>query len=369
MSGTLHGSIDHNITTANANMSRDIFAATVRFFDSRFVRIASQKGSGFNGTGDIAGYTSDTNRSGDNAFGVWRWDRVDGKKIYILVQWGWSSAIGTSPGNPATPNQLSFGVGIQFAMRLDAGNPWNGGTANALADTKNATNVWVDGGSTLVVWPRTNGPGGSSTAKSGLAGLSNYGSTNCRFSIMHDDTGIYWFSDQDGGNYNNMGFFCNFTPRSGITPNVGIICYTQNTTTMPTLSGLAGSDVGTTAGTSAYEGGAAVQAADGVRTCRLTAINGMGSTAFQMNSYVSAFDILDVFTVMEDLTAPAKRGLFGKLDANDIALTWNMSNIDTNVGKTRICIGPSIANDFHWLFRWDGVTTPHTTVAQTGVQF
>jgi hypothetical protein len=365
MSGTLHGSIDHNITTSAANGCRDVFAACVNYFDSRFTRIASQKGSGYNGTGAITGYTSDTNRSGDNAFGVWRWDRADGKKLYILLQWQYNSSMGASPGNPGSPSQVNYGVVIQFAMRLDGGNPWNGTSANDGADTKNGTNVWVDGGSTLVVWPRVNGPSGSSTTKSGLMMLSSYGTTT-RFNIMSDDTSIYWFTNHDAGPIDVIGFFAPYTPRSSITPDLGYCCLAQNTS-LPDFNGL----VGNTGGGGTHEGGAVIAAADGVRSFKYMAIERLNSAIFEPNTLVSGspFDLLDVYLRMEDSTSPAKYGLFGKLNVDDLAISYNYPNNDTNVGKTKIAIGSDVTLNYRWVFPWDGVTTPGSTSAQTGVQF
>jgi hypothetical protein len=367
MSGTLHGSIDHNITATSAGSARDVFAAMVNYFDSKFTRIASQKGSSPGGTGALGGYTSDTNRSGDNAFGVWRWDRTDGKKLYILLQWQYNSSMGSSPGNPATANQVNYGVGMQFAMRLDGGNPWNGTSVNDGTDTKNGTDVWVDGGSTLVVWPRSNGPGGSSTSKSGLGCVSNYtGVGPTRFSVMSDDDTLYWFSDQDGGSVNTFGFFAPYTARSGITPDLGYVCMFQNQTALD-YNAL----IGNTAGNGAFEGGAVIAAADGVRGFRKFGWTNLAAVAYQPNTLASGspYDIMEVALRMDDTTSPARQGLFGKLNPDDIGVTWNMPNWETNVGKTRVCVGDTTQATYKWVFRWDGATAPLATAAQTGVQF
>lgn len=368
MAGTLHGSIDHNITVGNRDCARNIFAAVINYFNSRFTRIASQKGTTVIGTGALEGYHSDANASGDNAFAVYRWDRADGKKLYILVQWNYNSSMGASPGNPATPNQVNFGVGIQFAMRLDGGNPWNGTSNNDLLDTKNATNVWVAGGSTLVVWPRTNGPGGSSTAKSGLGVLANYGGSGARFSIMSDDDSIYWFSDTDRSNSVDVhGFFMPYTPRNGITSDLPYACMMYNGVT-PDYNSL----VGSTGGVAGFEGGAVIMAADGVRSFRMQSLSThFVATAFQPNPLLTpaAYDIFELSMRMDDATVPQKFGLFGKLNSDDLGNAWNMPLWDTNVGKTRICTGTTTLAEHKWVFRWDGATTPNSTVSQTGVQF
>lgn len=154
MSGTLRGSIEHTFLNTGLAGTRDLFAAIVRFFDAhpQMTRIASNAGgTGLTGATATAlpGFTGESNYSGENAFGVWRWDKVNGSKVFILLQWAYS-AFGASPGNPGVGNSASM-VGLQFAMDTSGGDPWNGGRANAGADTKNTTNVWVANGGTLLV--------------------------------------------------------------------------------------------------------------------------------------------------------------------------------------------------------------------------
>lgn len=368
MSGTLHGSIDHNIAAGiSEKPSRDIFAAAANYFDSKFTKIAWQKGSGFSGTGALGGYTSDTNRSGDNAFGVWRWDRIDGKKLYILLQWAYNSNLGVSPGNPATNNQLANTVGIQFAMRLDGGNPWNGTTVNDGTDTKNGTSVWTAGASTLLVWPRVNDTGGSSTTKSGLMAMMPGTTVAHRFGIMSDDDSLYWYSTTTSTSVSQVGFFGPYSTRSGITPNLGYVCLNS---TQSAPSPADNTVYGTTTGNSTREGGASINAAGGVRACRTFILSSLGNSIYQKNNLASGtpYDVIDVFICMDDSTGPTQ-GLIGKLNVSDIAVTYNMPNFDTNVGKTRVCIGDSSLASWKWLIPWNGSTTPNSTASQTGVQF
>jgi hypothetical protein len=375
MAGTVRGSIEHFITTTTEAGTRDIFVSIVRFFDAhpQMVRIASQAGAGFVGTASLAlpGYSGDADRSGDNAFGVWRWTQVGGAVVYILVQWAYNSSLGTSPGNPAV-GQESYGVAWQFALRIDGLSPWNGGTANAGADAKNGTNVWVPGPSTLLVWPRANGPGGAgATVRQYLSIVSAFpSSAGTRFHILSDNDALWAAIDVNGtGGYDNLHYFGPFMARSGVTLTANAAFAQFSLSSMETADIPGTTLLGTTTGISSKEGGASVIAADGVRSYKLASLAGLNDPLQSPNGYVSAWDIHDLFLRMEDATSPTRFGTFGKIDPLMLSMVPRFTTHDTNVGKTKACLGSTALATYKFLFPWDGVTTPGTGVSLTGVQF
>lgn len=376
MGGILRGSIEHAISNTAQNGTRDVFASFVRFFDNhpQMTRIASHAGgTGLTGAAATAlpGYSGSANYSGENAFGVWRWDKANGSKVYILCQWGYNSTIGTSPGNPGS-SAPNFGVGFQFAMDTSGGNPWNGGSANVGADTKNGSNVWVPNGGTLLVWPRANGPGGAgATIRQYMAGLAYPTSGISRLHILSDDDALWYAADfTNNGGYDGVGYFGPYIPHEGITlsdPNAALVYVHQSNAGESPIAQT--TEIGTTTGTSAVEGGAVVHPGDGVRTFKVSCVAHAESTTFQPNGYTSAFDEIEIFLRMEDVTAPSKIGFFGKIDPAMLAMVVGIPSHATNVGRTRVAIGGSLSGHLKWLFKWDGMTAPGTGGTSTGIQF
>lgn len=368
MAGTLHGSIEHLVTNTAAAGTRDCFAAIVNFFDSRFTRIASQAGSGFTGSASLAlpGYTGDANASGENAFGVWRWSRADGINLYLLVQWRSSSAFGTSPGNPGTLPQ-GGNIGISLAARVDGTSPWAGGTANAGADSKGAT-VWTPGASTLVVWPRVNGPSGSTaTNKEGCGALVST-TPNGRLQMLLDDDVLFVTHDSgNDGSYNNVFWLAPYTARSGVSPTATtkLACLCSTTQPVDLVS-----TVGSLAGSASFEGGGCVLAADGCRSLVHTSLDGVLATTQQPNIIASSeYDIVPIWLRAADSTVPTRFGLYGQLAEADLAFVHNVAVHDTNTAKTRAVFGTSTLGSLKFLTRWDGTTTPGSGVTRTGIQF
>jgi len=390
MSGTLRGSIEHYITSAMQDPNeRDHFAAVVNFFDShpQMTRVASY--AGVSPVGAVAtalpGYSSGSNYSGRCAFGVWRWDKVNGDKIYILVQWcNWSS--GFSNGTPASATS-NFGVCVQYAMDTSGGDCWNGGTGNAGADSKGGRfsgsagvgPVWVPNGGTLLVWPMSNGTGGSyATNKERLVNMmAGYqtAQTPGRFHIMADDDHIFtaWGEGADGI-WATRTLFASYLYRNGITPSIGdYLLYAAND-----YSGdlSRGADIGTLAGTSTSgEGGAVLDPTYGVRTFQfatLGQLTGMSygvDDAFQQpNRNVNKFDILDLYVYLRDI-GQARYGLFGKLDPSFIAAVANVNSEIPNADLSRIVIGSTARGPAKLLIPWDSSTVPRTGALETGVQF
>jgi hypothetical protein len=131
--------------------------------------IANNYGSG--GTG--WDWRDEANPPGENAWFVVRMN-VSGERpgggsqlgaYYVLTQWAYTDAFGSSPGNPGTiGGGTGNGVGLAVAFRTDGGNPWNGsdgpGGPGVGTDLK-GTPVWTDGGSTLIVLDASCGPNGS----------------------------------------------------------------------------------------------------------------------------------------------------------------------------------------------------------------
>lgn len=382
MSGTLRGSIEHYITSGiYTDNVRDHFAAIVRFFDNhpQMTRIASQRGEATNraGTGDIAGWSGDANYSGCNAFGVWRWDRADGAKPYILLQWNNNSFFfGDTPGNPGklTTGNDYVRVGLQIALDTSGGNPWNGGAGNSdndLLDVKGST-VWAPNGGTLLVWPRANGPSGSgATNKQYCVSLGNYlSSTPSRMQILADDDAL-WIAIDSGntGGYNGMFYFGPYTPRANVTPTTDAGFIMLNHGSNESASVPQTTDIGNVNGDLNNDGGAVVLAADGVQTLRYSTLAQLDSATYQPNGEAGGFDILDAFVRKHETVAPTKYGLFGRIDPSLLAFVFGLATHDTNVGQTKVVIGGNTANLIKWLIPWDGVTTPGSGVTRNGIQF
>lgn len=377
MAGILRGSVEHVFANTTASGARDCFAAMVRFFDAhpQMVRIASN-GGGSGATGTVSlrlpGFTGEAHYSGENAWGVWRWDKVNGSKVYILLQWGYSSNIGPSPGNPAVAYPAG-GVALQFAMRTDGGNPWNGGTANLGADTKNGTNVWVDGGSTLLVWPRANGPGGSgATIRQYLTGVNYTSSPGTRMHLMMDDDCFWWAVDLRGtGGYDTVMYFGPYIPHASLvlaTPAASLVLLHRGNNDNTDM--VFGDSIGTTTSVGQNEGGAVVHPADGVRTVKISpGIGWVNAATLQPNPYTATYDILDIYLRMEDLAAPTKFGLFGKIDPASFAIVTYMASLDTNVGRTRVVLGSATLAHHKFLFPWKDTITPGSGGSAAGVQF
>lgn len=387
MSGTLRGSIEHYINSATQiPYERDHFAAVVNFFDNhpQMTRIASYAGTGFVGSASLAlpGYSTDTDYSGRCAWGVWRWDKVNGDKVYILVQWcDWSS--GFTHGLPASSNS-NWGVCVQYAMDTSGGNPWEGTTANLGADTKGTVAgvgpVWAPDGGTLLVWPLANGPGGTyATNKQMMVNImSGYqgGHAPGRFHIISDDDHIFTaWGEGVNGIYACRTLFCSYIHRDGITPSVGDYLLVAENDYTGTIS--RGTDIGTLTGTNTEgEGGAVCDPSLGVRTFQLTSLGALTGTGTygldlgeeQPNLMVNKFDILDLYVYFRDTTA-GRYGLFGKLDPAFIAMVANVNSEIPNDTLTRLAIGGSARSTVKTLIPWDGVTVPRTGTTQTGVQF
>lgn len=378
MAGTVRGTVEHYNASGIAIGTRDTFAAIVRFFDShpQMQRIASNAGAPGSGLGTtslrLPGFTSDVNYSGENAFGVWRWDRLDGAKVYILLQWAYSGSIGGSPGNPGT-GQNASSVAVSYALDTSGGNPWAGGTANLGADVKTA-NVWAAAGGTLLVWPRANSVGGSgAVTKSYMQTISTFssGGVATRFSLVMDDDNIFtiWDNGADSS-YNIVHFFGKYLPRSGITPTTGAGFVSLTDNALSTGDWSTSVVYGSLAGATQYEGGAVVAAADNVRSCSLMYLGTLNNGQQSPNPLVSQLDIHDIFLRFNDANVPTKYGLFGKIDPSFLALVTACNSNDANAGLTKAVVG---YNDttfrYKFLIPWGGGVAPGSGVTVQGTQF
>lgn len=399
MSGTVTGSIEHRTTAAAGSGVRDAFAATVRYFDSRLdmTRIASYAGNGASGgnyqafgtinANTIRGYSGDAAYSGEGAWGVWRWNRADGVVMYICIQWG-SNSSGFQPGFGA-PGILSstYGVGIQIALDTSGGNPWNGTDSTGVASSPPLNNgsdrkggfssgsagvgpVWVANGGTLLVWPRSNGIGGTYvTNKQAFTNIQREnGTAGCRFNVMGDDDSIWVSADSTLSQNYDIFYFGPFTPRTGIVPGTGggyvmfERCYVSTDLDWNTI-------VGTTGGTTTEEGGVCWDTSKDVRSFYYSSLSGVTTSTFQPNPQVAEWDELDIYLRASDATPPTQYGLVGKIDPANLSLVYAIAVQDTNLGLTKVAFGPPTFSYGKVLMPWDGVTVPGSGVTQAGVQF
>lgn len=391
MSGILRGSIEHRTTTGFGYSMRDVFAATVRFFDSHpaMTRIASYRGTTSGGTeygafgptdaNSIRGYSGSSQYSGEGAYGVWRWNRADGAIMYICVQWGGGAAFAAGKGAPGFLS-YTYGVGIQIALDTSGGDCWNGDTANDGDDDKGGRfsgtpgvgPVWVANGGDLLVWPRANGIGGTyATNKQAFTCLYRRADTGiliARYSILADDDSIWAVVDPYYSSDYDLFYFGPYTPRTGITPtpNTAYVmwerCYSSSTIGWDTVCG-------TTSGNTTSEGGIAWNSGSSVsvRNVYLSSIYGLGG-AFQPNQLVNEFDVMDIFLRTNDSASPPQMGLVGKIDPANLAFVQAGCE-DANPTLTKAVFGPSALQHLKLLIPWDGATPPGIGAGQTGIQF
>lgn len=374
MAGTVHGKIECVGSNIGQAGSRDLFSCLVQFFDAVFTRIASNAGTSPTGTASLAlpGATGASNASGENAWGVWKWVKPDGSNIYIHMVWSWNNNFNLGPAIPVGGANTTDTVGIQFAQRADNGNPWAGGTANAGADTK--TNpVWTAGGSTLCVYPRGNGPGGSGATA--LSFVENFASSlvaGWRLQCIKDDDALCIFFDNGGtGGYDAFVIFSRYTVHPSITPTFPLMCHVCfQGTNLEAVQTIPNTETwGTLTGTSTTEGGAVVNAGDGVRAFSTYVIGGLNIANLEPNGYTSSYDYHDIWLAMTDATVPTKFGLFGKLDTSLIATVPNIATQSTNTAKDRCFLGSATLLHYKWAIRWDGLTTPGSGSTLAGIAF
>ena len=162
---------------ANAPSVRNVFAQCARFFDTHpgYDRIAADfdGGAGF-------GPTNFTSESNENSFGVWR--AVSASITFdVALKWSYNQFY---DDNWDTPSNFGFAIAMAYHSSSEA---WNGTTNNDGTDS--FTVPWKSGS---IVFPRTNGPGGSNhTDRNAMLQLFSSIASPIRIHVVGDNDAFF----------------------------------------------------------------------------------------------------------------------------------------------------------------------------------
>ena len=195
---------------------------------------------GSNG-GQFSYWDNVNNQTGGNAWGVWLFSHAT-VPFYVHLQWQVSTSVqyGVAPGYPGShPDTSNAGVGISVGMCSDGTQAWGGTTHNNGADTK-SNPVWVTGSVNgySYVWPRCDSAGGSlyngsRNAMMSVASATRVDTTSnpCRYrmTVAMDENNLFILTDNLGSfNGNNLFFFGQYAPASGVVAPVPYFCYNNS---------------------------------------------------------------------------------------------------------------------------------------------
>ena len=393
---TIHGSIDHRILGGGSVNTQipisEAFSALCNFLTSTYAidsgveRIAYHTGS----TGTGLNWWDMPNPVGNNAWAVYRFASAS-VPFYMMTQWS-NGTFGTGSGAPGVlmgsntnwqdPN--GGGIGFSIAVREDGGNPWNGTTNNNGRDTK-GTPVWVDGGSRLFVFPRSNNAGGNHfTNKENCIGFL-YNKTGDATSIKYSGARIHYLLDENNflalgdinydGSY-TMFYYGKYDRRPDITsslpPHVCISTADQVNTPLPQygVSIIYGSTSGsnpTQEGGIIYPLPGAPGVPYGVRGCSLDLMpNFLGDQRFHPNSgfYEAKYD---TYPMMVGLNEAPTFGFLGRMSF--FHMCFGLPSHATDVNRLRAVFGNATHATIKMVVPWDGTSSPGQSADRYGRQF
>lgn len=400
MAGTIRGRIDCLTSVASSGSAardavrsrQEVFRTIWAFLDAHpsCTRIASNYGLSAAGTMNPAsnvrglGYWDEASNLGHSAFGVWRFNNAFWP-WYLFLEFD-----GADTGNNingAATTATSSGIGIQAAFGVTsggaAGNPWNGGTANAGADAKGTPRWVAPSGGSLFVLPRANEASGSFATNRNNSSPLHIVNPNLSGSVVafgcaaDDDSFVAWF-DNANANIWHAGGVVRVIPSPGITLprpyamiNDTALAWTQ-VGTSPTVYGL-------TAGTGARDGGILVPSTASGNNGRSVYIERVANVNVRTDhnpgnvtgtSLYPEWDIL-VGALETAATPSAIAGVLGKLDPAMIREVYNVGSMDTPVNLSRAFLGGSVSlTTLKLSVPWNGVTTPRTYASgRAGVSF
>lgn len=375
MAGTIRGSINHYVNSGSDNNNGiDCFAGIARFFDSQMTRIASNAGvvgAGSAGTNTILGFSGDANYSNYQQYGVWRWDRVDGIKLYLLLQYyNTGQSLGTlTPFSSAQDATGAFGISLSMAYDTSGGNPWKGGMANVGTDVKGSP-VWGTDGGDLICFPRQNSIGGSfESLKQGssfIIGI-NTGQPH-KYHVMMDDDALWIAHSRNNANEHlERMYFGPYIPLTGVNP-VNPLVWMNITNLNANISWTA--LFGNTAYQAEYGGGVVSPLLSGVRSVICSTISYLPDTTFQPNPLTSSYDVIPWYLRTSDLIYPKESSNLGYIDANMLGCLGNVNPNSRSSDLLKLVVGSATTSHFKWLFPWDGASDPTSTAAgRAGIQF
>lgn len=326
---------------------------------------------------------------GSNAFGVWRFGNaaVPFNIFVTLVN------VNTETVSPTTPSTLSFNpssstnrtcVAISIAQRLDGTNPWNGGTANAGADSK-GTPFWTPGSSTLIAYPRVNSIQGASVAnREAMMFISSYAySSNENYNdhssgpmraiLLADENNFLLLTDLNLDNAWQFFYFGKYVPRPSLNIQVPYVCLHQNNISDPAVTR---KNWGSPAvqlnfdWTSLGDGGIVHPvASNGVKVVFTDYSSMFFDVRFAPNRTVGSvgrYDMIPIFLGMNDITSNTY-GLMGSIDF--FRLTYGLPSGFMSNDRKLLVIGNGLTASGKMVVPWDGATSLGSGNSRVGVSF
>jgi hypothetical protein len=389
MAGATVGKVNcyHPLNSA-ANQQQEGFKNCFDFMEQMVTagyatRIALQYGASGTGTG----YHDEAAPFGENAFMLYRMNgagsgnsdsRRDGADLpdfdyYVLFQYAETASFGTSPGNPGkSNNSTQDGLAVAVACRADGASPWNGTTNNDGTDTKGAA-VWTAGGSTLFIFPISNGYTGGThlTNKENMKEVHDFtGTTTQQCHHVGNADSIILFNDTGHDGTYFVTYIGIYSPRNGLTPAVPLVCASHESTVFPWTDG-ASVIWGTTTGATAYEGGVVGQlAADLMSPLSIGhGVTGVLTPEAQPNCQ---FDPpkYDVFPYRVAQRGSGRNGYVGDWDPSLVNVTYGAPTNSTDANGNWCYIGAAAEDNYKLAIAWDSsVGPPSALVGREGETF
>ena len=358
MGGQLRGTVEALISNTTADGTRDCFAVISKALDAhpQMTRIASNDGA--SGAG-LTGFTGDADASGENAFGVWRWANR-AHDLYILVQWAYTAAFGTAPGNPGVANNSGNGVAIAVAADTAGDSPWNGTTVNDGTDTKDGSEVWTPGTGELVVWPYANSIGGTYVAIKEAAVVVAEGAGRL-FILIDRDALWIGFDAGDTGAYDFFTYVGPYGTRQSIVQALPIVMLNSDVSAAHVSESV---PHGTAGGASSSEGAITDPDLVAVKTApvSLSYDSNLLTSALHPNAYFSPAQH-DVYELRLRTSY-----LIGVIDPELLGVVANADTHDWQAASGRAVFGSGTTAHVKFSCRWPASVEPGTGATKTGVQ-
>jgi hypothetical protein len=388
---TTHGVIEIAPSDpVNSNRTKEMFVTLQQFLtSSQAISIGINRIAAFtNGGGANFDYAS----VGNNAFAVYEWSSAT-TPFYVMFHLSMTGALGWPP--ESTPTLFDgvtniYGttnaIGFSVAMRTDGGNPWGGTTYNNGYDSK-GTPVWTDGGSTLLVWPRSNNAGGvHATNRENLTTIFFYNNApftspiyppylGSRLNFLCDEENLALFVDPYANKKYKLAYFGRYAPIPG-TESTNLYPYVMFRSRIEGLDPALEYDTygpGTIANPALVltnDGGIAHTSDPtlGVKSVYVCAQDGfLASTTYQPNTTLSTptYDEMPYWIAMNEAPYYA---IAGTLDF--IRAVWGVETYDTDIAMTRAVFGGDSINTQKVSVPWDPVIAPNSSWAtRTGSIF
>lgn len=378
-----------HIRTSGSTGAGETFVSLYRFLTTSGSTIAGvQLVANSTGSGGVGfDYPDQANRIGNNAWAVFKF-LSSSIPFYMLLQVATgtnNTPFGNSPGNPGAisnwgTNYSAYGgLGIQFALRGDGGDAWNGTKLANGTDTKGSV-VWTSGTSDLYVWPRCNSISGnfaSSRQKCYMLQAHSYtggpqSTAGYRLHMAIDFDNVAFAGDRHDavGTY-NFTWFGKYQPYSGssvsdatLTPRVPYAMLSRNDESANPIIGVTSAPstntYGSVSGDADLEGGIANPLVSGsvVSGGAMTLSVYPFSIQFHPNSgYASTtFDEYPiVITCNEQFGDPNRNMTYSMVGETDyLRFVYGLFTGDASTGNSRVVFGgaPTTRASSKYSFPW-----------------